>query len=83
MEDVSSEAHTIDEVIMNQKDTIQVLKEGGFPLRKWHSNEPSLLKWLTSDLLIADPKLLPEEGSVTFMLGLSWQPREDVFTDQM
>ncbi|XP_063990403.1 uncharacterized protein LOC135169384 [Diachasmimorpha longicaudata] len=48
---------------------------GGFPLAKWHSNSPSLLRALTPGGFSQSPK--PLEDSTTKILGLKWDTTDD------
>jgi hypothetical protein len=53
------------------------MREGGFLLRKWAANAPSLLEnILNSQHKLAHHLLTKDE---TLIFGLSWLPQEDIF----
>lgn len=52
---------------------------GGFELRKWLSNEKSLLTSLSPDLLAAEPSSLFNDGSSFVNVGSQWWPANDSF----
>ncbi|XP_046145612.1 uncharacterized protein LOC123988898 [Osmia bicornis bicornis] len=56
----------------------QLCMAGGFPLQKWTSNCPELLKVLSEDG-DAPHSTLDFSDIATKILGLSWQPRADHF----
>jgi len=58
---------------------IALLKKGGFRLRKWASNCPSLITDIDpSDHGLASDKKLSSDESLK-ILGISWNPEQDVF----
>ncbi|XP_015121516.1 uncharacterized protein LOC107044223 [Diachasma alloeum] len=67
-----------------ESDLLEVSKQvrdlclgGGFPLAKWHSNSPSLLRSLNPEGVSQDHKLL--EDAIKKILGLKWDPNTDQF----
>ena len=56
------------------------LNKYGFPLRKWASSDPDLIRNMPNDLRaeIDDLKLFSEDYNVK-ALGISWKPNKDIF----
>ena len=77
MDDVLSGANSLDEARRKQEDIINILKVGGFPIRKWSANHISLLEWLPPELVALDPIDFYEPNSSASVLGLSWLPQSD------
>lgn len=79
MDDVPSGAHSLKEAKELRDELIQLLKEGGFPLRKWMSNSKELLGDLPSEFL--DPgvtRAFQDKESIS-ILGMTWIPVKDEF----
>ncbi|XP_037813119.1 uncharacterized protein LOC119604511 [Lucilia sericata] len=70
-------ANTIEEVIEIKNQVVQLLKFGGFPLRKFASNVPDIIK----DISSSDKEQLIKIHGTEFIkaLGLKWSPKEDNF----
>ncbi|XP_046745774.1 uncharacterized protein LOC124411010 [Diprion similis] len=82
VDDVLSGADDITSALIKQNELIELLKAGGFTLRKWTSNTPELLEHLTPEVRATTTSIVwqPE----TFhMLGLSWQSSSDSFLFQL
>lgn len=62
-----------------QKQTNDILRGGGFTLRKWASNDARLLEHLSEDV-ISQNMLDFKHAETNKTLGLSWNPRDDQFT---
>ncbi|CAB0006093.1 unnamed protein product [Nesidiocoris tenuis] len=82
VDDCHGGGSTIKSAIEARNETIKLLSSGGFELRKWASNHPSLLADIPAD------HCLPVQESVDFsteeekslkVLGLSWDPKLDTF----
>ena len=67
----------LDTALSLQQDLIDMLKKGGFTLRKWSSNHPAPLKHLSQEEI--ERKLLLCFGieNVIKELGLLWNPTTD------
>ncbi|KAJ8720880.1 hypothetical protein PYW08_006345 [Mythimna loreyi] len=78
MDDLLSGHHTLQEAKQLQKDLIDLLKSGGFNLRKWSSNKTELLDGVSTTDEVFDFR--HQESTKT--LGLRWHPTEDQFTFQ-
>ncbi|XP_054708425.1 uncharacterized protein LOC129218227 [Uloborus diversus] len=61
----------------------ELMKKGGFTLRKWLSNDPKVIEFLPEDLKATIyPKELGEEHSIK-VLGIEWDPITDYFRIQI
>ncbi|XP_062700059.1 uncharacterized protein LOC134284795 [Aedes albopictus] len=61
-------------------DMQQLLKGGGFNLRKWSSNSPTVLEKIPAELKDDRTSFELDDSSATIKtLGLIWEPRVDVF----
>ncbi|XP_070162567.1 uncharacterized protein [Polyergus mexicanus] len=79
----------VDDLLFGADDTIRIrqardqlnsmLKRGGFVLRKWASNSPSLLEDIDrADHGLATKKPLAEDEQIK-ILGIGWNPTNDTF----
>ena len=58
----------------------EVLNEYGFPLRKWVSNNPNLIREIPAELReSADEVQIFSENYKVKALGMSWKPNKDIF----
>ncbi len=79
MDDMLSGCHSLEVTVEKQSQLIESLKECGFELRKWLSNDRKVLEHLPVDHLASDPESI-FESSVSFaVLGLNWNARNDTF----
>ncbi len=83
VDDVLDSCETTQEAQVLQRELSDLLRKGGFSLRKWSSNEPLVLK----DILYEDKlaSLQIEHGNLPAQktLGVLWRAEEDVFTFQV
>ncbi|XP_044583019.1 uncharacterized protein LOC123264040 [Cotesia glomerata] len=77
VDDVLTGAQTISEAIILRDQLISLLKKGGFCLRKWAANHPSLLIEDQEHPDSAHMSLDPD--SSIKILGIRWNSREDYF----
>ena len=77
MDDLLSGAHSLNEALIKQKNIIDILQVGGFPIRKWSANHLSLLEWLPPELVALDPIDFRDPNATVSILGLSWLPQND------
>ncbi|XP_015120540.1 uncharacterized protein LOC107043522 [Diachasma alloeum] len=75
VDDICGGAEKEDDLHLVAQQVTELCWAGGFPLAKWHSNSPSLLRSLTPDGF--SQSLKPLEDSVTKILGLKWDPNTD------
>ena len=64
--------------LVKQREVNELLRAGGFVLRKWTSNEPDLLSHLPPSDLAAGRNFDNAEPSF-HMLGLAWQAEGESF----
>ena len=76
---MTSGGHTIQEAQIKQNDLINILKVGGFPLKKWSSNEKKLTNWLPDEVKMIDSTSFFNSQASVAVLGLTWHPDEDYF----
>ena len=77
VDDVLFGADTKEEAIALSQDLIQLLKAGGFPLRKWIANDSSLLYHIDKDWLAHNSEITELLSSEHKLLGLHWSPDSD------
>ena len=75
MDDLLTGANTYEEALSLRNDLIELLRRGGFNLRKWGSNDPRLTSDFQSNSRDSHMSLDPTETIKT--LGLFWNPSED------
>ncbi|XP_063931822.1 uncharacterized protein LOC135143811 [Zophobas morio] len=75
MDDLFTSAQTASELITLREEMSTILKEEGFELRKWASNLPAVLP--TADNSHGSLVKL-DDGELTKILGLLWDPKIDV-----
>lgn len=61
-----------------QGDLIELLRRGGFELRKWSSNDDRLLSHIPESCLAQKPHAFDEHSPLK-VLGLQWNPSSDTF----
>lgn len=82
MDDIVTGASNLLEAEALKFQMISLLEKGGFELRKWASNEPSLLSDLPVDHLSLDSLMFDQDattGASIKLLGLHWHPTSDTF----
>ncbi|XP_063839096.1 uncharacterized protein LOC135088143 [Ostrinia nubilalis] len=80
MDDLIHGSHSLEAAKQLQNDMINLLKSGGFHLRKWKSNAPELLEGVHADQKPQDFDFKQAESTKT--LGLGWNPEQDHFIFQ-
>ncbi|XP_055522442.1 uncharacterized protein LOC129716631 [Wyeomyia smithii] len=81
VDDLLSGAETIEKALDLQNEFIQMMASGGFKLHKWASNCPAFLESVPN----ADNEQIAffKDEKTTRTLGLTWQPRQDVFLTKL
>jgi len=76
-DDLNTGTDDVDMALLLQRDLIEMLRKGGFTLRKWSSNHPTLLNLLQPEDV--ERRLLLSFGNedVIKALGLLWNSRAD------
>ena len=78
-DNVLTGAHSDDEAREKIKDLLLLFEKGQMNLRKWSSNDASVLSTLTPDRLVTDKvKLLSQDHAVP-ILGIAWHTTHDCF----
>lgn len=80
VDDIISGANTVAEALKLQNQLMNILKRGGFELRKWASNSPQLLQDLPQEHLESPVFLETSNQPHITVLGLHWSPSTDHFT---
>ncbi|XP_077275276.1 uncharacterized protein LOC143904452 [Temnothorax americanus] len=75
MDDALTGTSNLEEAQRLRDELIELLACGGFHLRKWCSNEPSLLEPLLDKSM--DPHICLSESETQKTLGIHWHPRDD------
>ncbi|XP_059061143.1 uncharacterized protein LOC131854041 [Achroia grisella] len=80
MDDLLWSVATVREAIALQTDLINLLKAGGFILRKWSSNCPEVVEHL-DEAHRETPVAFDDDTNMSIkVLGLQWLPASDMFT---
>jgi hypothetical protein len=82
VDDIVTGANSISEANTLISELNQLLRKGGFELRKWSANNASILRQFPEEYL-ENPAIFAEEDSQLKILGLRWDPRQDVFTYEL
>jgi hypothetical protein len=78
VDDLLTGADTAKEAIQLYEDVTSLLKSGGFPIRKWRSNNPDILEAIPAAFQETQgPCSLPREEGAVKTLGLHWYPSSD------
>ncbi|CAK9809183.1 hypothetical protein ANTQUA_LOCUS5922, partial [Anthophora quadrimaculata] len=75
VDDLLTGADTLQEAAFLRDDLITLLQRGGFPIRKWASNEPSLIPETAGTSASGHQSLDPNSAVKT--LGIHWNSRKD------
>ncbi|XP_043258500.1 uncharacterized protein LOC122400851 [Colletes gigas] len=75
MDDLLTGTQTLNEAIALRDQLVEALKTGGFNLRQWASNEPSLIANFKE--LASEEFLFLDMETVKKTLGIYWRPRDD------
>lgn len=78
MDDYLGGSDTKDNALKLRNSLIEVMRRGGFPLRKWMSNSSELLTDIP-DIGNKSMTIMELENEMTKILGLLWCPERDVF----
>ena len=75
VDDLLTGSNTFQEALALRDDLIELLRKGGFQLRKWSSNNPKLVKGFQDNTSDNYMVLNPTETIKT--LGIFWNPKKD------
>lgn len=81
VDDACSGADTVEDAMALRDELIQLLREGGYELRKWLSNAPELLAGVPEEFQ-QDPHLFEDSSNpdTLSVLGVQYRPVQDIFT---
>lgn len=79
VDDLLTGASSIEEAKKLVTQVIELMKNGGFTIRKWASNKSSVLESLPPELRSSSRSLQIEEDHVLKILGLIWDAKKDTF----
>lgn len=79
MDDILTEASTIEDLVDFQRQLRSLCAAGGFPLRKWSANREYLLSGIPPDHRLQRDRGL-HSGEPQSILGLLWDPATDCFS---
>jgi hypothetical protein len=78
VDDLLSGAATREEAIQLVNELLAMFKKGGFHLRKWHSNDPSIFREVSTDSQVSDLVHFQDNDDCR-VLGIKWSPKLDEF----
>ena len=79
IDDILAGAESVEEALSLQSELIDLLKQGGFELRKWAANHCALLKHFSSEECQQDALSFDSDDAIIQILGLQWLPSLDTF----
>lgn len=81
VDDVCTGANSVEEALILRDELVELLRTGGYELRKWLSNSPVLLAGLPEEHQ-QDPHLFEDVDNPNMLsvLGVQYRPVQDVFT---
>lgn len=79
VDDLILGAHSLEEALLLQKETIQLLSKGGFDLRKWISNCPELVSNMPRSHLEKPLHFQSSDNPFYSVLGIKWVSETDQF----
>lgn len=79
VDDIFGGGNSVSQAQEVAKQTMQLCMAGGFPLQKWVSNHPSILRSIPTDKQADSLTIKIEENTIIQTLGLSWRPSSDSF----
>ncbi|XP_063975158.1 uncharacterized protein LOC135161485 [Diachasmimorpha longicaudata] len=77
VDDICGGADSAQDLIDTANQLTSLCLSGGFPLAKWHSNSSELLDAVSTDRTLQGTRII--DGSLTKILGVSWNPSTDHF----
>ncbi|UYV69365.1 hypothetical protein LAZ67_6003331 [Cordylochernes scorpioides] len=77
VDDILTGAEDSESAILLREELICLLQKGGFVLKKWASNDPTILNQIPQDALLK--KIQFDGAEVVKMLSLGWDPVGDYF----
>ncbi|XP_058827829.1 uncharacterized protein LOC131687754 [Topomyia yanbarensis] len=78
IDDFIGGAQSITEAIQLRTELSELLAKGGFPLRKWTSNQLPVLAGLSPDEIGTQSSIQFDKHETVKTLGISWEPEPDI-----
>ncbi|XP_067209400.1 uncharacterized protein [Linepithema humile] len=79
VDDLFGGADSITEAKECVKQVNQLCMAGGFPLRKWISNNPNILEEISPENHLDSHKIKTDDNLMIYSLGSMWDPSKDIF----
>ncbi|XP_067129093.1 uncharacterized protein [Centruroides vittatus] len=79
VDDLLSGAQSTEECQLLVDQLTALMTKGGFVLRKWTSNDPSVLEKIPKELRDSSESVKLQEDNGIKILGINWIPQEDCF----
>lgn len=80
VDDIITGEETVQQLLTLQTQVVQLLKHGGFELKKWASNCKEVLENVPVEDQLGELSFDPKDDSSIKILGLHWDPKLDVFS---
>lgn len=80
VDDALTGAATTEEAVEKRRQLTEMLKRGGFTIRKWASNEPEVLAEVPPEDRAVSPIQAVDRQNTIKTLGVQWQYKEDLLT---
>lgn len=80
VDDIVTGAHTLPDALALRQELVQLLRLGGFELRKWYSNRPEILEGIPDEHQNHPLSFYPLEDNSLKVLGVLYDASRDVFT---
>lgn len=76
VDDIFGGADTVEQAQEKARQVLDLCMAGGFPLRKWNSNETQVLNVIPTSFHTTNPAISIQDDTIR-ALGLSWKPQSD------
>lgn len=80
VDDIITGANSVSALLSLQNQVRQLLAKGGFEMKKWASNSPEVLQSVPVEDQVIELSFDPKNDAFVKVLGLHWDPVEDVFS---
>lgn len=77
VDDIVTGPSSVEETIALRQQLVDLLKLGGFELRKWHANHPSILSDISCDHLVDIVNFDANNALIVNVFRLKWDPVTD------
>ncbi|XP_021963617.1 uncharacterized protein LOC110859062 [Folsomia candida] len=80
VDDLLGGASNVEQAIIVQKQLVDLVAKGGMQIRKWMTNNPTVLQSIPPELRESSDTLDLDSTASFPTLGIEWKPSSDVFT---